>query len=111
MHFHHCGAYQLPIETNTIDIAVVLATLSQILNKALVLTELRRIIKPGGRLVVGEELPDPAYLPPQITQRYVEAASFTFSGQLGSFFCYNQIFVNAKDAMTVDGVATVITID
>ena len=104
--WHHSGAYQLPIDTSVIDLAIVIATLSEIPDKIAVLAELRRVLKPGARLAVSEELPDPTYVPPQVTRRQVETAGFTFGGQHGSFFCYSQIFLNKKDEMTIEGVAT-----
>lgn len=94
--FHCCGADRLPLADNSIDLAVVIATLPQILNRFSALTELSRVLKPGGRLAISEELPDPAYAPPAVTRRWVEEALFHFGGQSGSVFCYHQIYFNNK---------------
>jgi ubiquinone/menaquinone biosynthesis C-methylase UbiE len=109
VHFHHSGAYALPLEPNSVDLAIVIATLPQIPNPQLALSELRRVIKPEGRLAISEELPDPAYVLPQVTRRQAEAAGFTFVQQHGTPFCYTQIFVIEKDMTIVEGVATVIS--
>lgn len=108
--FHHSGAYQLPLENSSVDLAILIATLPQIPDKAQALAELRRVLKPGARLAVSEELPDPAYVPPQVTRQRVEAAGFLFAGQSGSLFCYNQLFLNDKDDRVIEGNATVVDI-
>ncbi len=93
----HCsGAYQLPLTDSSIDLAVLIATLPQIPNKLLVLAELSRVLKPGARLAVSEELPDPAYVPPVITRQWLNDGGFRFGGQTGTFFCYSMIFINEK---------------
>lgn len=109
VYFHHSGAYRLPLEQSSIDLAVVIATLPQIPDSRLVFAELRRVLKADGRLAISEELPDPAYVLPQVTRRRAEASGFRFAAQNGSPFCYTQIFVNEKDDTIVEGVATVIS--
>ncbi|MCA9835200.1 MAG: methyltransferase domain-containing protein [Thermomicrobiales bacterium] len=109
VHFHHCGAYQLPLETSSIDLAVLLATLSQIPEKERALAELRRVLKPGGRLAVSDELPNPAYVPPPVSRQWLEQNGFLFGGQSGSYFCYTQLFLNDKDESIIEGEATVVT--
>lgn len=94
--FHCCGAQQLPLADSSVDLAVVIATLPQIPERFLALTELSRVLKPGGRLAISEELPDPAYVPPAVMRRWVTAALFQFAGQSGSWFCYHQIYLNDK---------------
>lgn len=103
--FHHSGAYQLPLDRSSVDLAVVIATLSQIPDTALALAELRRVLKPGGRLALSEELPDPAYRLPQSTRHAAETAGFFFSHQVGSPWCYTQIFINEKDDSIIDSSA------
>lgn len=92
--FHHAGAYQLPLPDASIDLAVMVATLSQIPNRLLALAELSRVLKPEGRLAISEELPDPAYVLPPTTRRWVEDAGFTYGGQSGNWFCYHLICFN-----------------
>lgn len=94
--FYHSGAYQLPLADSSIDLAILVATLPQIPNKLLALAELSRVLKPDGRLAVSEELPDPAYVPPPLTRRWLQEAGFHFGGQTGSWFCYHLIAFNRK---------------
>jgi len=93
----HCsGAYQLPLTDSSVDLALLIATLPQIPNKLLVLAELSRVLKPGARLAVSEELPDPAYVPSPVTRHWLTDAGFRFGGQTGTFFCYHMLFINEK---------------
>ncbi|CAN5770359.1 class I SAM-dependent methyltransferase [soil metagenome] len=96
VHLHCCGAYQLPLPDDSVDLAVLIATLAEIPNKLLVLAELSRVLKPGARLAISEELPDPAYVPPVTASKWLTEAGFRFGGQLGTFFCYSMIFFNEK---------------
>lgn len=105
VHFHHCGAYALPLDTSTVDLAIVIATLSQIADKMLALRELWRVLKPGARLAISEELPDPAYAPPPLVRRWVTAAGYRPVGQSGTPFCYSQLYATDKELNTVDVVA------
>lgn len=90
--FHHSGAYRLPLADESIDIAILIATFSEIPNSMLALEELRRVLKPGGRLGISEELPHPAYLPAPLVRRQVDDAGFRYGGQTGNPFCYSLLY-------------------
>ena len=89
---HHSGVYELPLPDECIDLVVAVAVLGEIPNCLAALTELRRVLKPGARLAVSEELPDPAYVRPGLVRRWAEEAGFHFLGKTGSFFCYHSVF-------------------
>ena len=90
--FEHRGAYRLPMQDASMDLAVLMAVLSEIPDRALALAEIHRVLKPEARLVVGEEIFLPAYLPPKSVRSLVEAAGFRFGGHQGSPVCYTTIF-------------------
>lgn len=60
-----------------------MAVLSEIPDRALALAEVHRVLKPEARLVVGEDIFLPAYLPPKSVRTLVEAAGFRFGGHQG----------------------------
>lgn len=103
--FHHSGAYALPLETNSIDLAVIIATLAQIPERLVALAEVRRVLKPGARLLISEELPAPAYIPPPLMRRWLAMAGYRLVGQSGTPFCYSQLYITDKEANTIDVVA------
>ncbi len=93
---HWCGAYDIPLPDDSVDLAIVIATLGEIPDKPAALSELRRVIKPGGRLGIGEELPHPAYLLSSSLRRWTAEAGFRHAGKTGSPFCYQMVFTNEK---------------
>ena len=90
--FEHRGAYRLPLQEASMDLAVLMAVLAEIPDRALALAEVHRVLKPEARLVVGEEIFLPAYLPPKSVRTLVEAAGFRFGGHQGSPVSFTTIF-------------------
>lgn len=101
--FHCAGAYELPLADNSVDMAVLVATLGEIPEKARALQELQRVLKPRGKLAISEELPDPAYVPPFLVSRWVEDAGFRYGGRSGTPFCYNLIYFAGGGWQVADG--------
>ena len=81
-------AQALPYPDGTFDAAYLAATLREIPDQDAALRELRRVLKPGGRLVVGESLPDPHMVTFDSLLSRAEAAGFRFERQLGRKFGY-----------------------
>jgi ubiquinone/menaquinone biosynthesis C-methylase UbiE len=89
---HVAGAYELPLENESIDRAFVVTVLPEIPDQNRALAELWRVIKPGGRLSVTEEFMDPDYPFPFETIRRVEAAGFELVQRFGNFWVYTVNF-------------------
>ncbi|MFN8444586.1 MAG: methyltransferase domain-containing protein [Caldilineaceae bacterium] len=89
---HHVGIAHLPLADESVDLAVMIATLGEIEDKFGALTEVRRVLKNGGRLAISEELLDPGYLPAPSVSRWLDEARFRLIGKSGTPFCYSMIF-------------------
>jgi len=98
---HHCGLNAIPLPDDSIDLAVLIATLPQVPDRLGALLELRRVLKPGARIVVSEELPDPAYVPSGVTATWLKDAGFRKIAKMGNPFCYSLIYVNERDERAV----------
>ena len=59
-------------------------TLGEIPSQNAALLELHRVLKPGGRLVVGESFPDPHMVTLDSLRSQAEEATFHFERRLGS---------------------------
>jgi ubiquinone/menaquinone biosynthesis C-methylase UbiE len=81
-------ARDLPFPTATFDAAFLVATLGEIPDRDQALRELHRVLKPGGRLVVGEGQPDPHMLTIDDLRRRAEAIGFVCDGHEGTPFGY-----------------------
>ncbi len=67
-------AQQLPYEDGTFDAAYLVTVLGEIPDPALGVSELARVLKPGGRLVVGELFPDPHFVRRSQLERFAADA-------------------------------------
>lgn len=92
--FHHSGAYRTPLETASVDVAVLIATLSEIPHPLFALEELRRVLKPGGRIAISEEMPHSAYVPARLIRGWLREVGFRYGGQRGTPFCYSLLYFN-----------------
>ena len=89
---HVADAYHLPLDDASVDRAFLVAVLPEIPNQARALTELLRVIKPGGVLSITEDFTDPDYPFAFETIRRVEAAGFILEWRFGNFWLYTVNF-------------------
>src|SRR5690606_29912223 len=70
-------ASDLPYADATFDAAYLVATLGEVAGRLKVLEEIRRVLKPSGRRVVGEGQPDPHRVSKRRLQKEVSTVGFT----------------------------------
>jgi SAM-dependent methyltransferase len=83
----------LPYESATFDAAYVVTVLGEIPDPPQTLSELRRVLKPGGRLIVGEIAVDPDFISPRRLRAMAEAAGLRLVRRSGPPFAYHAQFV------------------
>lgn len=81
-------AQALPYSDDTFDAAYIVLTLGEVPNQNAALLELHRVLKPGGRLVVGESFPDPHMVTFDSLCLRAQAAGFGLEGRLGGKLGY-----------------------
>jgi SAM-dependent methyltransferase len=85
-------AQELPYADGSFDAAFLVATLGEIPDKDRALHELRRVLKPGGRLVVGEGQPDPHMVSRDDLLIRAHKAGLLFEEQVGGALGYLAAF-------------------
>ncbi len=81
-------ARTLPYPDASFDGAYLITVLGEIPDQRRALTELRRVLKPGGRLVVGEVLGDPHFVSARALQQQAEHAGLRLERRSGPPFGY-----------------------
>jgi ubiquinone/menaquinone biosynthesis C-methylase UbiE len=76
-------AQDLPYEDDSFDAALLVSVLGEIPDQDAALRELNRVLKPGGRLVVGELFGDPHMVTEGSLRNRGEAAGFTYDRRVG----------------------------
>jgi SAM-dependent methyltransferase len=91
-------ARRLPYRDGGFDAAFLVTVLGEIPDQDAALRELARVLRPGGRLVVGELFGDPHWVSPGRLRRRAEAAGLTFSRRAGTALGYFARFDRAEEA-------------
>ena len=81
-------AQALPYADASFDGAYLVTVLGEIPDQQVALTELARVVRPGGRLVVGELFGDPHMVTLGTLRERAERAGFTYERRLGTPLAY-----------------------
>ncbi len=81
-------ATALPYEDNSMDAVVLTAVLGEIPDPVAVLRQIARVLKPTGRLVVGELFGDPHFTTQGALKRQGSEAGLTWQEHSGNWFAY-----------------------
>lgn len=81
-------AEKLPYGDGTFDGAYLVTVLGEVPHPEQALRELRRVVKPGGRIVLGELFLDPDYVSPSRMRRLATGAGLVFATQRGPALSY-----------------------
>ena len=81
-------ATELPFEDDSIDAVILTAVLGEIPDRAAALREIERVLRPGGRLVVGELFGDPHFTTFASLQGECGDAALRLEERSGNWFGY-----------------------
>jgi ubiquinone/menaquinone biosynthesis C-methylase UbiE len=81
-------AQALPYDEDSFDAAFLVTVLGEIPDQDAALTELARVVRPGGRLVVGELFGDPHMVTFGTLRERAQKAGFTYERRLGTPLAY-----------------------
>ncbi len=81
-------ATALPYPDGSMDAVVLTAVLGEIPDPGAALREIRRVLHPGGRLIVGELFGDPHFTTLASLRRQAGAAGLAYESHSGNWFAY-----------------------
>jgi len=91
----HGDATALPFEDASVDAVILTAVLGEIPDTAAALREIHRVLKPGGRLVVGELFGDPHFTTLASLKGQAGDAALHYGEHSGNWFGYFARFTRA----------------
>lgn len=90
---HQADAYQLPFEDEELDLVYLITVLPEIPDQSRALSEISRVLNPGGFLAVAELLFDPDYPLKSTTIRRCQRAGFMLQEVQDDFWSYTARFI------------------
>jgi ubiquinone/menaquinone biosynthesis C-methylase UbiE len=94
-------AQQLPFDDDTFDAAVLVTVLGEIPDQEQALSEIARVLRPGGRLVVGELFGDPHMVTSGTLRERAHEAGLGFDRRLGNPLAFFERFETPPTESTV----------
>jgi ubiquinone/menaquinone biosynthesis C-methylase UbiE len=92
IHATRGDAQVLPYPDDTFDAAYLVAVLGEVPDQDAALRELARVLRPGGRLAVGELFGDPHWVSPTALRRRAERAGLSFERRVGRLLGHYGVF-------------------
>lgn len=83
----------LPLNASCFDAAFLIAVLPMVPDRHAALRELRRVLRPGAKLLVSEDLLAPEYVPLFVTEHWLRRAGFRVVKRMPGFWCYSVLAV------------------
>jgi SAM-dependent methyltransferase len=84
--FIQADALSLPLRPSSVDHVFLIGVLGEIPDRTTALAEIRRVLRPGGRLSVSEQLPDPDFVTKRALRRELTAVGFAKEETRGWLF-------------------------
>jgi ubiquinone/menaquinone biosynthesis C-methylase UbiE len=81
-------ATELPYEDDSMDAVVLTAVLGEIPDPVAALRQIQRVLKPSGRLIVGELFGDPHFTTQSALKRLAGEAGLRWESHSGNWFAY-----------------------
>lgn len=88
LEFIVADACALPLPDASVNVVVMISVLPEIPTPTLALREAARVLKPGGHIVVSQELFEPEYVPPATTDRWARNAGLKPIQKHGDWWIY-----------------------
>ena len=88
-------AQELPYQDGSFDAVILIATLGEIPDQDAALREAARVLRPEGRLIVGELFGDPHYVTPGSLERRASGAGLRLAERMGPKVGYFARLINA----------------
>ena len=74
--FIQADASALPLRSASLDHTYLITVLGEVPDRATAIAEIKRVLRPGGRVSVSEQFPDPDFVTRRVLRRELQAAGF-----------------------------------